>query len=53
MKALLRAHDVWEVVEKGYDEVKDESTISSTQRDSLKDLRKKKAKNLFFSSIKY
>ena len=28
MKALLGAHDVWEVVKKGYDEVKDESVIS-------------------------
>ena len=30
MKALLGAHDVWEIVEKVYDEVKDESAISST-----------------------
>ena len=34
MKALLGAHDVWDVVEKGYDKVKDESVISSTQRDN-------------------
>ena len=24
MKVLLRAHDVWEVIEKGYGEIKDE-----------------------------
>ena len=47
MKALLGAHDVWEVVEKGYDEVKDESAISSTQKDNLKDARKKDKKALF------
>ena len=47
MKALLRAHDVWEVVEKGYDEIKDKSAISSTQKDSLKDSRKKDKKALF------
>ena len=41
MKAFLGAHDVSEVVEKGYDEVKDESAISSTQNDNLKDARKK------------
>ena len=47
MKALLGAHDVWEVVEKGYDEVKDELAISSTQKDNLKDARKKDKKALF------
>ena len=47
MKALLGAHDVWEVVEKGYDEVKEESALSSTQKDSLKDSRKKDKEALF------
>ncbi|KAK6119274.1 hypothetical protein DH2020_046983 [Rehmannia glutinosa] len=47
MKALLGAHDVWEVVEKGYEETKDESTLSSTEKDSLKDSRKKDKKALF------
>ena len=37
MKALLGAHDVWEVIEKSYDEVKEKSTRSSTQKDHVKD----------------
>ena len=49
MKALLGAHDVWEVVEKGYDEVKDESAISSTQKDNLKDSRKKDKNALYLN----
>ena len=47
MKALLGAHDVWEVIEKCYDEVKEKSAISSTQKDNLKDARKKDKKALF------
>ncbi|KAL5827884.1 hypothetical protein ACOSQ3_019735 [Xanthoceras sorbifolium] len=47
MKALLGAHDVWEVVEKGYTKLEDESTLSQTQKDSLKDLRKKDKKALY------
>ncbi|XP_020586292.1 uncharacterized protein LOC110028686 [Phalaenopsis equestris] len=47
MKALLGAHDVWEVVEKGYDEPSDESVLSTTQKDSLRDLRKRDKKALF------
>ncbi|KAK6153708.1 hypothetical protein DH2020_013347 [Rehmannia glutinosa] len=47
MKALLGAHGVWEVVAKGYEETKDESTLSSTEKDSLKDSRKKDKKALF------
>ncbi|XP_074559994.1 uncharacterized protein LOC141816064 [Curcuma longa] len=47
MKALLGAHDIWEVVEKGYDEPNDESVLSSTQKDSLKDLKKRDKKALF------
>ncbi|PON48208.1 hypothetical protein PanWU01x14_238580 [Parasponia andersonii] len=47
MKVLLGAHDVWEVVEKGYEEPRDESTLSSTQKDSLKDSRKRDKKALF------
>lgn len=46
MKALLGANNV---VEKGYDEPKDESKLSSTQKDSLKDLRKRDKKALFFT----
>ncbi|XP_020572407.1 uncharacterized protein LOC110019170 [Phalaenopsis equestris] len=47
MKALLGAHDVWEVVEKSYDEPSDESILSTTQKDSLRDLRKRDKKALF------
>ncbi|XP_020573760.1 uncharacterized protein LOC110020111 [Phalaenopsis equestris] len=47
MKALLGAHDVWEVVEKGYDEPSDESALSTTQKDNLRDLRKRDKKALF------
>ncbi|KAL5789098.1 hypothetical protein ACOSQ2_003986 [Xanthoceras sorbifolium] len=47
MKALLGAHDVWEVVEKGYTEPEDESTLSQTQKDSLKDSRKRDKKALY------
>ena len=36
-----------EVVEKDYDKIKDISTISSTQKDNLKDSRKKEKKTLF------
>ncbi|KAI3453468.1 hypothetical protein Pfo_010131 [Paulownia fortunei] len=47
MKALLGAHNVWKVMEKGYDEPKDESILSATQNDSLKDIRKRDKKALF------
>ena len=46
MKALLGSQDAWEVVEKGYKEPRDETTISSTQRDLLKDMRKRDKKAL-------
>ena len=47
MKALLGAHDVWEIVEKGYIEPPDEATLSQNQRDSLKDSRKRDKKALY------
>ena len=47
MKVLLGAHDVWEIVEKGNEEPRDEATLSSTQKDSLKDSRKRDKKALF------
>jgi hypothetical protein len=37
MKALLGAHDVWEVVEKGYKKSQDVDSLTQTQRDTLKD----------------
>ncbi|XP_061356055.1 chromatin modification-related protein EAF7-like [Gastrolobium bilobum] len=47
MKALLGSQDVWEVVEKGYDEPKEGVTLSQTQRDSLNDSRKRDKKALY------
>jgi hypothetical protein len=47
MMALLGAHDVWEVVEKGYTESQDEDSLTKAQRDSLKDSRKRDKKALF------
>ena len=47
MKLFLGAHDVWEVVEKDNDELRVELTLSSTQKDILKDSRKKYMKALF------
>ncbi|CAN6721513.1 unnamed protein product [Malus baccata var. baccata] len=47
MKTLLGAHDVWEVVEKGYIEPEDEATLSQPQKESLKDSRKRDKKALY------
>lgn len=47
MKALICAHDVWDIVEKGYNEPRDESTLSQTQKDGLKDSRKRDKKALY------
>nr|XP_028952653.1 uncharacterized protein LOC114822461 [Malus domestica] len=48
MKALLGAHDVWEVMEKGYIELEDEDTLIQAQKESLKDSRKRDKKVLYF-----
>nr|XP_028954364.1 uncharacterized protein LOC114823153 [Malus domestica] len=47
MKAFLGAHDVWEVVEKGYTKPEDEATMSQPQKESLKDSRKRDKKALY------
>ncbi|XP_068308813.1 uncharacterized protein [Pyrus communis] len=47
MKAFLGAQDVWEVVEKGYTEPEDETTLSQPQKESLKDSRKSDKKALY------
>lgn len=47
MKALLGAHDVLEIVEKGYNEPQNEASLSQSEKDSLKDSRKKDKKALF------
>ncbi|XP_068329911.1 uncharacterized protein [Pyrus communis] len=47
MKALLGAHDVWEVVERDYSEPEDEATLTQAQKESLKDSRKRDKKALY------
>ncbi|KAJ4722910.1 Retrovirus-related Pol polyprotein from transposon TNT 1-94 [Melia azedarach] len=50
IKALLGAQDVWEVVEKGYNEPRDDvaiSVLTQAQRDTLKDSRKRDKKALY------
>ncbi|CAN6716122.1 unnamed protein product [Malus baccata var. baccata] len=47
MKALLGAHDVWEVVEKCYIEPEDEDTLIQAQNESLKYTRKRDKKALY------
>ncbi|XP_048432207.1 uncharacterized protein LOC103936314 [Pyrus x bretschneideri] len=53
MKALLGAHDVWEVMEKCYTEPENEATLSQPQNESLKDSRKrdKKAFYLIYQAL--
>ncbi|GAU10225.1 hypothetical protein TSUD_418740, partial [Trifolium subterraneum] len=46
MVALLGAHDVWEIVEKGLVIPENEGTLSQTQKDSLRDSRKRDKKAL-------
>ncbi|KAK6134376.1 hypothetical protein DH2020_031883 [Rehmannia glutinosa] len=47
MKTILGAHDVWDIVEKGYVESQDETTLSQTQKDNLKESRKRDKKALY------
>ena len=53
MKALLGAHDVWDVVDKRFIMPENEATLTAAQKESLKDLKKKenKAKYLIFQSL--
>ena len=53
MKALLGAHDVWDVVEKRFIVLENEATLTAAQKENLKDLKKKenKAKYLIFQSV--
>ncbi|GAU10148.1 hypothetical protein TSUD_420080, partial [Trifolium subterraneum] len=46
MVALLGAHDVWEIVDKGLVISENEGTLSQTQKDSLRDSRKRDKKAL-------
>ena len=47
IKAFLGAHDVWEMVEKGYKEPQDETSLSKAQKETLKDSRKRDKNALF------
>lgn len=47
MMALPGAYDVWEIVKKGNNEPKDETTQSQIRKESLKDLRKIDKKSLY------
>ena len=47
MKAILGAHDVWDIVEKGYSEPQNDASLSQSVKDSLKYSRKKDKKALF------
>ena len=53
IKALLGAHDVWDVVEKAFIVPENEATLTAAQKENLKDLKKKenKAKYLIFQSL--
>ena len=44
MKALLGSQDIWEVVEKGYEEPQDDRAQTAAQRTALVDQRKKDKK---------
>ncbi|XP_048610068.1 uncharacterized protein LOC125585309 [Brassica napus] len=46
MLAILGAHDVWEIVEKGFNEPENDGGLSQTQKDGLRDSRKRDTKAL-------
>ncbi|XP_048619876.1 uncharacterized protein LOC125590366 [Brassica napus] len=46
MMAILGAHDVWEIVEKGFNEPENDGGLSQTQKDGLRDSRKRDKKAL-------
>lgn len=46
MKTLLRSHGLWRLVDQGYQEFEDESTLSDTQKKKLEEERMKDAKAL-------
>lgn len=48
MKALFGSQDLWEIVENGYDEPADQTSLNPQQLTALKENRKKDKKALFF-----
>ncbi|GKV24535.1 hypothetical protein SLEP1_g34136 [Rubroshorea leprosula] len=44
MKAILGAHDVWEIVENGYDASQDISALTQAQKDQFNSIKKKDQK---------
>jgi len=47
MKVVLRAHDVWKIVEKGYNESQNGDLLTQAQSHILKDSRKRDEKAIF------
>ena len=47
MKVVLRAHDVWKIVEKGYNESQNGDSLTQAQSHVLKDSRKRDEKAIF------
>lgn len=47
MKALLGAHDVWDVIEKGFNEPENEDALTQDQKTVLEDSRKRDKKALY------
>ena len=47
LKTLFCSQGIWDLTEKGFNEPKDESTLTQNETDKLQDNRKKDAKALF------
>ncbi len=47
MKALLGSLEIWEIVEKGYNEPQDEDALLQAQKEELRVSRKRDKKALF------
>ncbi|KAK2977872.1 hypothetical protein RJ640_020216 [Escallonia rubra] len=51
MRTLFVSHDVWELVENGYEDPDDISTLTLAQQEKLRENRKKDAKALYFIQV--